>query len=183
MSRVGKQPVVIPDGVTVTLDGQRCTVQGARGTLSHDVHPKISVSLDGEMLIVTRPSDAPKIRALHGLSRALLQNMVTGVTEGYRKTLEIVGTGYRAQLQDQTLILNVGFSHQVTLEPIEGASFELESPTRLHVDGIDKQVVGQQAALVRGVRPPEPYKGKGIRYRGEQVRRKAGKAGLRVAGA
>ena len=182
MSRVGKQPVPIPDGVTVTLEppaaegGQRCAVRGPRGDLSHEVHPRIGVAVDSGQILVTRPSDAPKDRALHGLTRALLNNMVVGVTEGFRKTLEIVGTGYRAQLQGQTLVLNVGFSHTVEMEPLEGVEFELESPTRIHVTGVDKQIVGQQAALVRRVRPPEPYKGKGIRYHDETVRRKGGKA-------
>ena len=180
MSRIGKQPISIPDGVTVTLDGAAgevvCTVKGPKGELRQDVHPDISVTIDGGEVIVTRPSDTPKHRALHGLTRALLQNMVIGVTEGYRKTLEIVGTGYRARLQDKTLVLNVGYSHTVEMEPLPGVAFELESPTRVHVIGIDKQVVGQQAALVRGVRPPEPYKGKGIRYENEVVRRKSGKA-------
>jgi len=176
MSRVGKRPIAVPDGVTVTLDGQHCSVRGPGGELTHDVHSDISVTLDGGELIVTRASDAPEHRALHGLTRALLNNLVVGVTEGFRKTLEISGTGYRAQLQGQSLVLNVGFSHPVELEPIDGASFEVESPTRVHVTGIDKQVVGQQAALVRRVRPPEPYKGKGIRYEDETVRRKAGKS-------
>lgn len=186
MSRIGKQPISIPDGVTVTLDGAAgevvCMVKGPKGELHQDVHPDISVTIDGGEVIVTRPSDTPKHRALHGLTRALLQNMVIGVTEGYRKTLEIVGTGYRATLEGETLVLNVGFSHRVRVEPLAGVSFEVESPTRLHVAGIDKQVVGQQAALVRRVRPPEPYKGKGIRYLGEVVRRKAGKARIGVGG-
>ncbi len=182
MSRVGKQPVPVPDGVTVALDppadggGQRCAVNGPRGELSHQVHRRIRVSADEGQIVVTRASDAPQDRALHGLTRALLSNMVVGVTEGFRKTLEIVGTGYRAQLQGRTLVLNIGFSHTVEMEPLEGTEFELESPTRIHVSGIDKQIVGQQAALVRRVRPPEPYKGKGIRYQNETVRRKAGKA-------
>ena len=182
MSRVGKQPVPIPDGVTVTLDppadagGQFCAVSGPRGDLSHEVHPRIGVAVDDGQIVVTRPSDAPQDRALHGLTRALLSNMVVGVTDGFRKTLEIVGTGYRAQLQGRTLVLNVGFSHTVEMDPLEGAEFEVETPTRIHVTGVDKQIVGQQAALVRRIRPPEPYKGKGIRYQDETVRRKAGKS-------
>ena len=180
MSRIGKQPIAIPDGVTIALDGQRCSVAGPRGELAQEVHADIRVSIDGGEIIVTRPSDAPGHRALHGLTRALLANMVEGVTEGFRRTLEIVGTGYRAQLQGETLVLNVGHSHTVALEPIAGAAFEVETPTRVHVTGVDKQVVGQQAALVRHVRPPEPYKGKGIRYEGEVVRRKAGKAKVSV---
>jgi len=186
MSRIGKQPVSIPDGVTVTLDDAAtaiaCVVKGPNGELRHEVHPDMRVSIDEGAVIVTRPSDAPEHRALHGLTRALVQNMVVGVTDGFRKTLEIVGTGYRAQLEGQTLVLNVGFSHQVILQPLDGASFEVETPTRVHVFGIDKQVVGQQAALVRQVRPPEPYKGKGIRYENEVVRRKAGKARIGASG-
>ncbi len=186
MSRIGKQPVSIPDGVTVTLDDAAtavaCVVKGPKGELRHEVHPDMRVSIGDGAVIVTRPSDAPEHRALHGLTRALVQNMVVGVTDGFRKTLEIVGTGYRAQLEGQTLVLNVGFSHQVMLQPLDGASFEVETPTRVHVSGIDKQVVGQQAALIRRVRPPEPYKGKGIRYQDEVVRRKAGKARIGATG-
>ncbi len=175
MSRVGKQPISIADGVQVTLDSGRCIVKGARGELSQTIPAGIEVKIaDGEVQ-VSRPSDSPSDRALHGLTRALIQNMVLGVTEGFRKTLEIVGTGYRAELQGQTLVLRVGFSHQVMLTALEGATFEVETPTVVHVDGNDKQIVGQQAALIRDVRRPEPYQGKGIRYRGEYVRRKAGK--------
>lgn len=177
MSRVGKQPVPVPDGVQVRLDGGVCRVHGPRGELSQDLHPAMNVQLGDGAVIVTRPSDAPGHRSLHGLTRALIANMVQGVTDGFTKTLEIVGTGYRAELRGDHLVLNVGFSHQVDLRPLDGATFEVETPTRVHVHGIDKQVVGQQAALVRHVRPPEPYQGKGIRYRGEQVRRKAGKRG------
>ena len=176
MSRVGKQPIAIPDGVTVTFGDGVCAVKGPKGELSETIRPEVRVSVaDGEV-VVTRPNDQPQVRALHGLSRALIQNMVTGVTDGFRKSLELRGTGYRAQMQGNTLVLNVGYSHPVEMEPIEGASFECETPTLVHVDGISKQVVGQQAALVRRVRPPEPYHGKGIRYVGEFVRQKAGKA-------
>lgn len=176
MSRVGKQPIPVPSGVTVTLDGQHCTVKGPRGQLELDVHPDIRISLDDGEVVVTRPSDAPEHRSLHGLTRALVANMVAGVSDGFRKSLELRGTGYRAQLQGQNLLLNVGYSHPVEIEPLEGASFEVETQTLVHVNGIDKQVVGQQAALVRRVRPPEPYHGKGVRYVGEYVRQKAGKA-------
>ncbi len=176
MSRVGKQPIAIPDGVTVTFDEGVCAVNGPKGELTEAIRPEVRVSVaDGEV-VVTRPNDQPQVRALHGLSRALIQNMVTGVTDGFRKTLELRGTGYRAVMQGETLVLNVGFSHQVEVEPLEGASFECETQTLVHVDGISKQVVGQQAALVRRVRPPEPYHGKGVRYQGEFVRLKAGKA-------
>lgn len=176
MSRVGKKPVPLPSGVEVTLDGQSVRVRGPQGELSHEVHPAMRVAQEDGALRVERPSDEPEHRALHGLTRALLQNMVTGVTEGYRRTLEITGTGYRAQLQGQSLTLNIGFSHTVEIDPLPGVTFEVETPTRVHVSGIDKQAVGQQAALVRRVRPPEPYRGKGIRYQGEVVRLRAGKA-------
>ena len=176
MSRVGKQPIPVPSGVTVTLADQRCTVKGPKGELLVEVHPDIRVSQDDNEVIVTRPSDAPSHRALHGLTRALVANMVTGVTDGFRKSLELRGTGYRAQLQGKNLLLNVGYSHRVVIVPLDGASFEVETQTLVHVDGIDKQIVGQQAALVRRTRPPEPYHGKGVRYVGEYVRQKAGKA-------
>ena len=175
MSRVGKSPISIPQGVAVTVEQGHCRVRGPRGELDQAVHADMEIRIEDGVLTVHRPSDAPTHRALHGLTRALINNMVEGVTEGFRKSLEIHGTGYRAELRGQQLVLNVGFSHQVEIAPLEGVAFELETPTLLHVDGIDKQVVGLQAALVRRVRPPEPYKGKGIRYRGEQVRRKAGK--------
>jgi large subunit ribosomal protein L6 len=177
MSRVGKAPIPVPQGVEVRLDGGACRVRGPRGELEQALHPDVEVQLDDGVLTVRRSSDAPAQRALHGLTRSLLANMVEGVTEGFTKSLEIVGTGYRAELRGESLVLSVGFSHQVELDPLEGAAFEVETPTLVHISGIDKQVVGQQAALVRRVRPPEPYQGKGIRYRGEQVRRKAGKRG------
>ena len=177
MSRVGKAPIPVPEGVEVSLGEGACRVRGPRGELGRTLPPAIGVRLEDGAIVVRRSSDAPQQRALHGLTRALIANMVEGVTEGFTRSLEIVGTGYRAELRGESLVLSVGFSHQVTLEPIEGAAFEVETPTLVHVSGIDKQVVGQQAALVRRVRPPEPYRGKGIRYRGEQVRRKAGKRG------
>jgi large subunit ribosomal protein L6 len=176
MSRVGRKPIPIPAGVEVTVDGHRCLVKGARGELTQELHEDITVSVADGTVVVTRPSDQPAHRALHGLTRALIQNMVTGVTDGFRKSLELQGTGYRAQLQGTNLVLSVGFSHPVEMKPIDGAIFEVETPTVLHVSGIDKQVVGQQAALVRRVRPPEPYHGKGVRYRGEQIKLKAGKS-------
>ena len=175
MSRVGKLPIPVPSDVTVSLDGQRVAVRGPRGELDHEVHPEISVALEDGQVVVTRPSDAPTVRALHGLTRALVANMVTGVSQGFRKSLEIVGTGYRAELRGSNLVLTVGYSHPVELTPLPGAAFELETPTRVHVSGIDKQIVGQQAALIRQVRKPEPYRGKGIRYQGERIRIKAGK--------
>ncbi len=176
MSRIGKQPIPIPSGVEVTLDGSVCTVKGPKGALTQEIHPAMRVSIaDGEV-VVTRPDDQPEHRSLHGLTRALISNMVTGVTDGFRKSLELSGTGYRAQMQGQTLVLSVGYSHPVEVQPLDGANFVVETNTLLHVEGIDKQVVGQQAALIRRVRPPEPYHGKGIRYRGERIRLKAGKA-------
>lgn len=177
MSRVGRLPIPIPAGVEVTFEGQHARVKGPRGQLDHEVHPSIAVTLDEGTVVVTRPSNAPSHRALHGLTRALLANMITGVSSGFRKSLEIQGTGYRAEIRGANLVLNVGYSHPVELEPLDGATFEVETPTRVHVVGIDKQVVGQQAALIRKQRPPEPYRGKGIRYAGEVVRRKAGKSG------
>ena len=177
MSRVGRLPIPIPSGVQVTLDGQHARVQGPKGTLEHDIHAAIRVVLEDDAIVVTRPSDAPSHRALHGLTRALLANMVTGVSTGFRKSLEIAGTGYRAELRGTNLMLNLGYSHPVEMEPLPGVAFEVETPTRLHIVGIDKQAVGQQAALVREKRPPEPYRGKGVRYSDEVIRRKAGKTG------
>lgn len=176
MSRVGRKPIVVPPGVEVAVAGSECRVKGPRGQLTQEIHNDVRVSVDGGEVVVTRASDQPQHRALHGLTRALIQNMVIGVTDGFRKSLELQGTGYRAQLQGSSLLLNVGFSHPVEMKPIDGATFEVETPTLLHISGVDKQVVGQQAALVRRVRPPEPYHGKGIRYRGEQIRLKAGKS-------
>ena len=177
MSRVGRLPIPIPSGVQVTLDGQHARVQGPKGTLEHDVHTAISVALEDDTIVVSRPSNSPSHRALHGLTRALLANMVTGVSTGFRKSLEIAGTGYRAELRGTNLMLNLGYSHPIEMEPLPGVAFEVETPTRLHIVGIDKQAVGQQAALVREKRPPEPYRGKGIRYSDEVIRRKAGKTG------
>ena len=176
MSRVGKLPIPVPAGVTVSVADGVCTVNGPRGTLVQGVHELVSVAVTSGKVVVTRPDDKPDTRALHGLTRALINNMVTGVTDGFRKSLELQGTGYRAALQGSTLVLTVGYSHPVEMPPLDGAAFTVETNTLLHIDGIDKQVVGQQAALVRRVRPPEPYHGKGIRYRGERVKLKAGKA-------
>ncbi len=176
MSRVGKLPIPVPAGVTIDVADGVCTVKGPKGTLVQDVHETVRVSVAEGEVVVTRPDDKPESRALHGLTRALINNMVTGVTTGFRKSLELQGTGYRVALQGSTLVLTVGYSHLVEMPPLDGAAFTVETNTLLHVDGIDKQVVGQQAALVRRVRPPEPYHGKGIRYRGEFVKLKAGKA-------
>lgn len=177
MSRVGKAPISIPSGVDVTLDGPKVTVKGPKGELSRRLPERIEISLDEGVLSAARPDESRESKALHGLTRALLANMVTGVSEGYRKELEIQGVGYRAQLKGRDLELQVGYSHTVTIPAPEGITFEVPEPTRVSVSGIDKELVGQLAADVRKVRPPEPYKGKGIRYVGEYVRRKAGKAG------
>ena len=177
MSRIGRMPVTVPSGVDVTIDGRDVTVTGPKGTLRHTVAPPIEVARDDGVLRVTRPSDEGEIRALHGLSRTLIANMITGVTEGYRKTLEIVGVGYRVQARGRDLEFSLGFSHPVHVAPPEGISFRVEAPTRFVVEGIDKQQVGEVAANIRKLRKPDPYKGKGVRYQGEQVRRKVGKAG------
>jgi large subunit ribosomal protein L6 len=177
MSRVGKLPINVPAGVTVSVADGVCTVTGPKGSLTQDIHETIDVTVEDGVVQVTRPDDKPATRALHGLTRALINNMVTGVTTGFRKSMELQGTGYRAALQGSTLVLTVGYSHLVEMPPLAGAEFTVETNTLLHIDGIDKQVVGQQAALVRKQRPPEPYRGKGIRYAGEVVRRKAGKTG------
>jgi large subunit ribosomal protein L6 len=177
MSRIGRMPVVVPSGVDVTISGREVTVRGPKGALSMQVAEPIQVSQADGTITVTRPSDEGEVRALHGLSRSLIANMVTGVTEGYRKTLEIVGVGYRVQAKGQGLELALGFSHPVPVPAPEGITFRVESPTRFVVEGIDKQQVGEVAANIRKLRKPDPYKGKGVRYQGEQVRRKAGKAG------
>lgn len=175
MSRIGKKPVEIPKGVEVRLDGASLSVKGPKGELSMDVHSEMGVVVDDAEVRVERPSDAGRHRALHGLTRALIANMVEGVTNGFSRTLEIVGVGYRAEKKGKALNLALGFSHPVEFDPPEGIDIEVPNPTTVVVQGADKQAVGQVAAVIRGFRPPEPYKGKGIRYQGEQVRRKAGK--------
>ena len=175
MSRIGKQPVALPKGVDVSLDGQSLRVKGKSGDLTLDVHAEMGVEVDDGEVRVTRPSDAPRHKALHGLTRSLIANMVQGVTEGFSRTLEIVGVGYRAEMKGSTLHMALGFSHPVTFDPPEGVSIETPNQTTVVVKGADKQAVGQAAAVIRGFRPPEPYKGKGVRYQGEQIRRKAGK--------
>ena len=179
MSRIGKQPVSLPAKVEVKINGQNVSVKGPKGQLEIDVHPAITVEMEDGVVVVKRNSDLREERALHGLTRALINNMVTGVSEGFRKSLRIEGTGYQAQLQGNNLLLKLGFSHDVTIEPPENITFEVPKDDRgrlLHIDGIDKQVVGQVAANIRKLRPPEPYKGKGVRYSDEYIRRKAGKA-------
>ena len=177
MSRIGRLPIAVPSTVDVTIDGRHVTVTGPKGTLSRSLHPDISVNRDENDLVVTRPTEQKTHKQLHGLTRTLVNNMVVGVTDGYRKGLEITGVGYRATLNGRKLTLNLGYSHAIEIDPPEGISFEVETPTRLAVVGIDKELVGQIAAKVRSTRKPEPYKGKGVRYAGEQIRRKAGKAG------
>lgn len=177
MSRIGNMPVDLPSGVEVKIDGSDVAVKGSKGELNRTFHERISFELDNGVVSVLRPDDTRESKALHGLSRALLHNMVLGVSEGFSKELEIQGVGYRAALKGQNLELQVGFSHPVLVEPQEGVTFDVPEPTRVIISGIDKEKVGQVAANVRGIRPPEPYKGKGIRYVGEYVRRKAGKAG------
>ena len=177
MSRIGKQPITIPSGVEVTLDGARVTVKGPKGTLDLEVTPTITVSREGEDLVVTRPDDERENRSLHGLTRSLLANMVQGVSEGYSRDLEIVGVGYRAIAQGPAkLELQLGFSHPVHFDAPDGVTFEVPVPTKITVRGFDKQLVGQVAANIRKIRKPEPYKGKGIRYADERVLRKAGKS-------
>ena len=177
MSRIGRMPIAVPSGVDVSIDGRTVTVKGPKGTLSRTLHPDITISREDGTLVVTRPTEQKTHKQLHGLTRTLVNNMVVGVTDGYRKGLEITGVGYRAALNGQKLQLNLGYSHPIEIEPPDGISFEVENPTRLAVIGIDKELVGQVAAQVRATRKPEPYKGKGVRYAGEYIRRKAGKAG------
>jgi len=176
MSRIGRNPVPVPSGVETVIDGLNVRVKGPKGALEATMPVGVSIHSEGETLVVTRAGDSPTERSRHGLVRSLIANMVTGVTEGYRITLDMVGVGYRSALKEKDLELQVGFSHPVLIEAPDGITFEVLTPTRIVVSGIDKALVGQVAANIRRVRPPEPYKGKGIRYEGEVVRRKAGKA-------
>jgi large subunit ribosomal protein L6 len=175
MSRIGKKPIPVPSGVTVSIEPELVRVHGPRGELQERVPRAITVAQDGEQLVVTRPTDRGEHRALHGLTRSLVANMVEGVTTGFQKTLEIQGVGYRAQLKGRDLELALGYSHPVQVKAPEGIEFEVPQPTRVVVKGISKQLVGETAAIIRKQRPPEPYKGKGIRYEGEYVARKVGK--------
>lgn len=176
MSRIGKQPIPVPAGVEVTIDGSSVKVKGPKGELSQEFRDKVVISQEDGQVIVERADETRDARALHGLTRTLISNMVVGVSEGFSKSLEIVGVGYRAVLKDNVLELQLGYSHPVIIEPREGITFEVPAPTQIKVSGIDKQAVGQVAADIRKWRKPEPYKGKGIRYAGEHVRRKLGKA-------
>ena len=175
MSRIGKLPIEVPGGVEVTVEGTLATVKGPKGTLAQTIPTSISVRQEGNQLLVERPDDEREHRALHGLVRSLVANMVEGVTNGFEKHLEIQGVGYRVQAQGSDLVFSLGYSHQIPVKAPEGITFEVASPTRFSVKGIDKQQVGQVAADIRRLRKPDPYKGKGVRYAGEQVRRKAGK--------
>jgi len=176
MSRIGKMPVVVPDGVDIKIDGQRVSVKGKLGEMAHTVPALITAELKDGQIEVTRADESREARSLHGLTRTLINNMVIGVSEGYSRNLEIVGVGYRATLKGSNLEMALGYSHPVIVEPMEGITFEVPAPTKITVKGIDKQRVGQQAAVIRKWRKPEPYKGKGIRYEGEHIRRKMGKA-------
>ena len=175
MSRIGKKPIEVPKGVDVTLNGQNIKVKGPKGELTMDAHADMAVTMDGGVVTVARPTDQPKHRGLHGLTRTLIANMIEGVLDGFSKTLEIQGVGYRAQEKGSGIELRLGFSHTIEFTAPEGVRIEVPTPTTIVVGGIDKQSVGQAAAEIRAFRPPEPYKGKGIRYQGEHVRRKAGK--------
>ena len=179
MSRIGRKPIVMPAGVSASVAGSTVTVKGSKGSLTRNMHPDMQVSVDGQTVTVGRPSDEPRHKALHGLSRTLVANMVDGVSKGFTKTLELQGVGYKAEAKPYGINLVVGLSHQVPVKAPKGITFQLDSPTLLKVVGIDKELVGQVAAEIRNVRPPEPYKGKGIRYLGEYVRRKAGKTGAK----
>ena len=177
MSRIGKKPIPIPAGVDVTVNGSEVTVKGAKGTLTQTFNSEISIVKEGDEILVTRPTDDKEHRSLHGLIRTLVANMVEGVTNGYSKELEVNGVGYRAAKQGKDLVLNLGFSHQVIVSEVPGITIEVPAPNKVVISGPDKQQVGQFAAEVREKRPPEPYKGKGIKYAGEHIRRKDGKAG------
>ncbi len=180
MSRVGRMPIIVPQGVTVNLKEDEVTVSGPKGELHRQVHPDMSITLDNNTLMVSRPSDNRVHRSLHGLTRSLLANMVEGVTSGFEKELEIVGVGYRAEKVGDKLVIRIGFSHLVEVSPLSGVSLSVEGSNRIKVTGIDKEVVGEMAARIRAIRPPDTYKGKGIRYAGESVRLKAGKAGKAI---
>lgn len=177
MSRIGRKPVTIPAGVEVKIDGSLVTVKGPKGTLTREVHPDMQVSLDAGVLTVTRPSDAKEHRSLHGLTRTLVNNMVVGVSEGFKKELEVNGVGYRVAKQGTNLVMTLGYSHQVIMPEIPGITVEVPAPNKIIILGADKQMVGEFAAKVREKRPPEPYKGKGIKYINEVIIRKEGKAG------
>ena len=177
MSRIGNKPITVPEGVEVKLDGNNLTVKGPKGTLEREIHKNMTVSIDGNVITVTRPNDEAGNRSLHGLTRTLISNMIEGVLNEYSKELQIVGVGYRAQKQGNKIVLTLGYSHPVEMEEPEGITFEVPNPNQIIVRGIDKELVGQTAAVIRTKRPPEVYRGKGIKYAEEVIRRKEGKAG------
>jgi large subunit ribosomal protein L6 len=177
MSRIGNKPIPVPKGVTIEIDGTQVRVKGPKGQLEQNLRPEIGIETKEGEILVTRPSEDKLHRSLHGLTRTLVANMVIGVTDGYTRTLEIAGVGYRVAKEGNSLVFALGFSHPVRIDPPTGITFNVETPTRLSVSGIDKQLVGEQAAQIRKLKPPEPYKGKGITYQGERIRRKAGKTG------
>ncbi len=177
MSRIGNKPINVPEGVEVKLDGHHITVKGPKGTLEREIHKNISVTMDNNVITVTRPNDEPENRSLHGLTRTLISNMIEGVLHEYKRDLEINGVGYRAQKKENKLVMNLGYSHPVEMDPPEGITFDVPDANHITVRGIDKEVVGQTAAVVRTKRPPEVYRGKGIKYAEEHIRRKEGKAG------
>jgi large subunit ribosomal protein L6 len=177
MSRIGKKPIDVPAGVTVTVDGRNVTVKGPRGTLTRSLPPIVAVKVDGAVVNVSRPNDETASKAMHGLTRTLVANMVDGVTKGFQKNLDIIGVGYKAENKPWGLLMSLGYSHQIEVKAPEGIKLNAPTPTSIVVDGANKEVVGQVAAEIRSLRPPEPYKGKGVKYQGEVIRRKAGKAG------
>ena len=177
MSRIGNKPITIPEGVEVTLNDKNLTVKGPKGTLNKEIHKNINVTIEGNVITVSRPDDEPANRSLHGLTRTLINNMIIGVKEEFKRELEINGVGYRAQKQGNKLVMNLGYSHPVEMDAPEGITFEVPNPNQIIVRGIDKEVVGQTAAVIRTKRPPEVYRGKGIKYAEEHIRRKEGKAG------
>ena len=177
MSRVGRKVITIPSGVELKQEGNKITVKGPKGQLEREFNPEITVKVDNGDINITRPNDLPNIRALHGTTRAVLNNMIVGVNQGFEKKLELVGVGYRVQAAGKGLTLSLGFSHPVEIEPVEGITFKVEGNTKISVEGINKELVGQIAANIRAKRPPEPYKGKGVKYADEQIRRKEGKKG------
>ncbi len=179
MSRIGRMPIILPAGVSVEVNGSTVTVKGPKGELTRTMHPDMIIEVEGNEVHVKRPSEDKVHKSLHGLTRTLLNNMVVGVNEGYKKELDVVGVGYRVAMEGKKLVMNIGYSHQINVEPVDGITIEAPAPNKIVISGLDKQLVGQFAADVRKKRPPEPYKGKGIRYTGEVVRRKEGKAGAK----
>lgn len=179
MSRIGRMPIAIPAGVTVEVNGNKVTAKGPKGELTQEMHPDMIIEVEGNEVLVKRPSEDKLHKSLHGLTRTLVHNMIVGVSEGYKKELDVVGVGYRVAMEGKKLVMNIGFSHTVDVEPVDGITIEAPAPNKIVISGLDKQLVGQFAADVRKKRPPEPYKGKGIRYTGEVIRRKEGKTGVK----